>query len=258
MRIRQANVTSKFFREAFKNKFNLGDYMNTRRPVVFFGCYAKNLPQVFTHEGLCVIVWAGSDSMHLSNNTYLVRRFLAKKNIKHIALSNFISADLKAVGIEHKILPIIPFDNSDFKPVPLGNKIYIYQSHINPKLYGSEIIEKVKRNFPKIEFITCYAQPPDSIPRCSIKKIYEKCALGLRLTPHDGMSNTVIEMGLMGRKCIWNGNSPNAIPWKYVIDICENIEKELSRAGQLDNELAAKVNEFINIDNNWLKTEFYE
>lgn len=258
MRIRQANVTSRFFRDAFKNKFNLGNYVNTNRPVIFFGCYQKNYPYVFSHNGLCVIIWAGSDSMHLANNPYLARRFKSKTNIKHIAISNFISDDLTKAGIEHRVIPIVPFDNYDLRPAPLGNGIYFYSSHINPEFYGSEIVEKIKRNFPNNKFYTCYAKPPDCIPRAEIKKIYEKCAIGLRLTPHDGLSNTVIEMGLMGRKCIWNGKSPNAIPWKYVIDICENIEKELKRVGQTDLVMAEKVRKFLCINHDFLTTEFYE
>lgn len=258
MLIRQANVTSKFFREAFLLKFNLLPYLSRYEPVIFFGCYRKNFEQVFKHKGLCVIIWAGSDSLNLIREPALVNILKKKPNIRHIAISSFISHDLTLVGLPHKVIPIIPFDNSDFKPVKLGNKVYVYSAHLKPEVYNYSLAKKIMRNMPDVEFITCHAKPPQSVPRAQIKNVYKECGLGLRLTEHDGMSNTVIELGLMGRKCIWNGNAPNAIPWKNIIDVCQTIRTELAKPKIIDYDTADQVKSFISINNKFLNTEFYE
>ena len=50
--------------------------------------------------------------------------------------------------------------------------------------------------------------------------------MGLRLTNIDGLPNTVLEMGLMGRHCIHNGNTPNSLNYKSVEDIINHINNE--------------------------------
>jgi len=258
MRITQANVTAKFFRDSFMAKFGMTQYVSRKHPVIFFGCYRKNFDAVFRHRALCVIIWAGSDSLNLLREPAIVDAFKRKRNIKHISISNFISSDLARVGLPYIYLPIVPFDNSSFKPVPLGTKVYVYSAHLKPELYGASLVKKVISNFPGIDFITLHAQPPASVSRDKIHTIYAQCACALRLTEHDGLSNTVIEMGLMGRRCIWNGIAPNSIPWKNIIDICYKLENELKRPKTIDLALAEKVRKFIDIDTKFLNTEFYE
>ena len=94
-------------------------------------------------------------------------------------------------------------------------------------------------------------------------ELYKKCFIGLRFTSHDGLSNTVCEMGAMGRKMINNGDTPNCIPYdlnnidKIVDDINQEYERsrgDLFRASVISNQ----VNEFLNIGDDFLNTEFYE
>lgn len=63
-----------------------------------------------------------------------------------------------------------------------------------------------------------------------VKKLYEKCFIGLRLTKHDGNSNTVQELGLHGIKCCYNGdpNNPSVIEWNSADDVIKSIKKKLN------------------------------
>jgi hypothetical protein len=68
-----------------------------------------------------------------------------------------------------------------------------------------------------------------------LKNIYKRCFLNLRLTTFDGTPHTNVEMGLMGRRSIFNGTLPHSIGWSGVDDICQNIMKEY-KLRQLPNK----------------------
>jgi len=223
------------FREKFLNKYSLKNYSLKRRssrrtPVVFFGGYPKkqNIDILFRHKGLAVLVWCGSDSLRAlePKNLWFVKELKKHKNIKHIAMSSFNSVDLKKIKIPHIILPICPAEISLFDSKILGDKLYFYSSHRAGNFYGEPIVDEIKVKFPDINIIKTYASPPNNFDYSEMPALYEQTFLGLRLAKHDGLPNTVIELGLMGRKCIWNGNLPNAINWKNKQDIFDIINEE--------------------------------
>ncbi len=77
-----------------------------------------------------------------------------------------------------------------------------------------------------------------SVPYEEIPSIYKQCFLGIRLTQQDGNANTVQEMGLMGIKCVHNGEFPNAINWFNLNDIIKIINEEKKKIGKKDENLA--------------------
>jgi hypothetical protein len=78
--------------------------------------------------------------------------------------------------------------------------------------------------------------------------VYSQCFLNLRLTPHDGCPNTNIEMGLMGRRSIYNGDLPASIPWTSVDDICQNIMLEYSLREFSNNQVSKIYHTFVNYE----------
>ena len=87
--------------------------------------------------------------------------------------------------------------------------------------------------------------------------MYRRCFIGMRLTEHDGLAHTVTELGLMGRRCVWNGGSPNAIPYKNVDDVVVAIEAE--RECLPDPEMVAEeMRAYLDIGTDWLDTEWYD
>ena len=55
------------------------------------------------------------------------------------------------------------------------------------------------------------------IPYEKMSETYAQCFVGLRLVPHDGLGSTVQELGLMGIKCVHNGNSPSALNYEKLM-----------------------------------------
>jgi len=97
-----------------------------------------------------------------------------------------------------------------------------------------------------------------TFPIWQMPDIYKKCFIGLRLTPHDGLPQTVLEMGMMGRKCVWNGDFPGCYQWENDHNIIDAVYKERENIGKTNHKLIEDINNYMEQGNNWLNTEYYE
>lgn len=257
MRIRQS-ICLKNFEANFRKKYGLISYSKFDEPLIIFGLFHQPLiNHIAKRKAMTIIVWIGSDAMYMRQGKLLnYTSILRLPNIKHIAISKWIVEDLSAKGVPHIFIPITHVPENNFQPTPLGNKVYFYGNSKRPTLYGQDILEEVKKKLPDYKFIetTDYYDRPYS----EMEKIYNDCFIGLRPTRHDGQPTTVIELGYMGRRCIHNGNAPNAIHWENVDDIVESIKKETVKIGTIDYKLAEQVRKYTSIGDNWLNTEFYK
>jgi len=257
MRINQVFVSSVVgsFRNRVYNKYNLSKYFDKNKPAIFFGCYPKNIRIILAHNSLAVVVWRGSDGYRLKKGNKLYTEIFRRKNIKHIVISSFLEEDLRKWEVPFISLPICHVPLNQFHHVKLGNKIYIYNYKRRCDLYGQKIIDSVLASLPEIEFLPTF-WGKHSLE--DMQSIYKQCFIGLRPIKHDGLSNTVIELGLTGRRCIYNGSLPNAIHWKSVDDIVSSIREEYKKIGTKNESVAKEVLDYITISDNWLYTEFYE
>jgi hypothetical protein len=212
------------------------------------------------HRSLAVIVWAGSDSLYClrPENDQFVKAIKRADHMRHIAISKYISDDLNQLGIKHELLPVTQVTHQMFHPKPLGTKVFFYDSHTKSAFYGTPTVRKILNEFPDLNYLTGFSHGQGHVPYTEMPKVYEECFLGLRLTPHDGLPNTVIELGLMGRKCVCNHSIPNCIPWKNEQDVIDAIVSERKRIGQTDEKTANAVRDYINIGEQWLDTDYYE
>ncbi len=269
MRIEQARVSAAIggFRAQFLRKYSLRDYHDPNAPAVFFGCYYYNgldIPAVLKHNSLAVIIWAGSDSIRIVNDAFRAKTFaklLRKKNTYSVAISKHVSDDLSRAKVPHVYLPVCPTVFKLFRPEPYGDCVYTYSSHLYGWKYGVKHIAKIKERLPDLKFLTGHATAPAHWSLADMPKLYAQCFMGLRIVPHDGLSNTVIELGLMGRRCIWNGWLSNAIPYQKVDDIVRSIIRERKRTRDVKERLQYKVARHVKHDlelpPDWLSTEFY-
>jgi len=231
----------------FLGKFNLKAYHSREETCVFFGCYKGrgDVMKIANHKALAVICWRGTDILGMTKDD--IRR-LRKDNIKHIAISDYIAKDLDKHGFKYKRFPITA-TRLKFNPVPLGDSVYTYIDKRRPLDYGMDIIEKLQDRYNIII--------GGDYPKQKMPEVYKHCCIGLRLTRHDGLPNTVIEMGLMGRKCVWNGRLPNAMEYKSIGDIINAIETERKKSGIVQFDVARKVFDYLVIGNEWLNENNY-
>jgi len=259
MRITQAYITPclRKFEQRYWNKYKLQPYLNSNEPALFFGCFSNaTMHKLTKHNSTAVVVWAGSDAASLRNKKW-ASFFQGNKKVFHIAKSEDIENDLRLAGLMYKAVPVNAVNPDLFRPVALGQSIYSYGEVQKPEVYGGALICNIANECSSTSFITANSSSGD-FAYSEMANLYSKCFLGLRLTKHDGLSNTVIELGLMGRRCVHNNSKlPNAIPWKTHSDIVQAIQIEQQKIGTTDYVIADKMNAFLKISDNWLQTDFY-
>lgn len=179
-------------------------------------------------------------------------------SLYHLAISRFIAQDLEQHQITYLRRNISHSDPAAFSPAPLGSKVYVYggpKSGARAEFYGLDRLPDIREHLPEVTFVVGHTSPPTH-PHDQMPKVYLDCLIGLRLTPHDGCSNTVVELGLMGRRCVWNGDLPNAIPWKTTNDIVSAIRNELPLRGLINEDLGAQTRSALS-NRDWLYSETY-
>lgn len=242
------STSNEFFNQKIKFRYKLVDYYNKKKPAIFWGMYRdEDVLALENHENSSIVVWRGSDAMDCKK---YVNRLKKIKNVKHISISSFIKNSLNDNGIKSELIPIRPTDNiKNLKKK--GNKIYFYYGKDTEKawnFYGGDIINEIKKAIPyEIVLAT-----KDTYNEDELQKIYEECFLGLRLTKHDGIANTVCELGLMGRNCIHNGDIPNSIKYNSIDDIIKIIHNEYQNRDQDNSYIVDNVYKYLDIGENWL------
>ncbi|XWV24942.1 hypothetical protein QJ856_gp0839 [Tupanvirus deep ocean] len=284
--IKQIYVSERL-REAFQydllQTHKLEIYNNDYEPAIFYGIWSKNdLDTLKRNKSLKVIIWTGGDINHNIERTeesinvvlHNVNTIKKLDKIKHISISTFISKSLTELNLSFKEVPFMGIDFDMYKPVKKGKSIYIYTVVGTGRYYGSHFYDKLIKKYKDINFIfACWKNSEEYIKKNNYKnphpikyydkkelveKIYPQCFLGLRLTVHDGLSATVQELGLMGIKCIHNGNGPNNLNYKTFDDICRHIDNERKTIGLCDYELSEKVKKYLTIDPKFFTTDFHK
>jgi len=237
------------FKTAFFEKFELQEHGRSAHPCVMFGMYNVFDWHFFQmHRYPMIVVWCGNDSKKIT--PLRQRMLLAKRRVKHIATSKIISLDLEAMSIPHEVVPVSPAV-IDIEPCERGESIYCYYGmETKKKFYGVPLAEQVeKRTGMKVIYAA-----HDTYTRAQLMDVYKECFIGLRLTPRDGVSVTAVELGMMGRRVIFNGDTPSAIPWKGIDDICQSVQKEYDKRHKDDTkEVSRQVKNYLDIGTEWLK-----
>ena len=232
----------------------LSDYIDPKKPTFFYGLYRKDIELMEKHKSLLVLIWRGSDIFqpgHLDS----VKK--TKTNVKHVAISSFICKDLDEVGIKYTYLPLVGRPVFDIKPKPLGSEIYIYLPKTRHDFFNADIVKQIKK---KCKYKINIATNINHYSRKELLKVYERCFCGLRLSNHDGLPNQVIEMGLMGRRCIHNGELPGSIKWdkNNVDEIVDNINNEAKNIVNINKCLYKDMKKFIYVGKEWLYLDYWK
>jgi len=286
MRLEVVTGMSKdFFQPNLRKKFDLEQYnprTDLNRPLLVFGCGAPALKKlVMSHQGFCVILWTGSDTLKLhafppflefcKNNT---------SRVFHMTYSHWCKVDLDHWGIPYTERLIVPTDITKFNfEKQTDGDIYHYGNKNRIWYYGTTMVEKIEERWlkdtqkPGFSYATFWSYSPEEL-----YQVYTEALLGVRLTEHDGIAGSVIEMGLMGRRTIYNGDHPSAIHYspnpytKYTPEVAERwvyqdetiinrvmelIVDELTNRPQPDKLLAEEMKEYVHDDLKWLDTKYY-
>jgi len=269
MRIKQLYTSPgvQTFGDRLRKKYNLREYNDKNSPAIFYGAFSASPPKILAHKSLAVVLWAGTDVLRLLKafqesdwgQTKKYKLIASRKNIHHICRSAQLQRDFDSIGLKYHFVRVSPVLPEYFQVTSLGREIYCYGYDRKPEKYGGELIEKLKTDFPYITFRSHCLEHETYRTYSQMQEVYNRCFIALRLTAHDGLPNTVLEMGLCGRKCVFNGDLPNALPYKNYKDIKKHVFSEYNKVGGPgDTAVSVKIRDLLNISEDWLDTEFYE
>lgn len=236
----------------FKSKYGLSDYSDPLSPLVIFGMYREeDLKEFLSHIGPLTLVWQGMDAKELQWGDQI-----KGKECQHYAISSWIQKSLNDYGIVSTYAPISATQGKA-NNIPRGNSIYFYTSRLSKEsaeYYGEPLADEVQRRTGLNLIKATY----DLYTKNQLRSIYQECFINLRLTSYDGCPNGNLEMGLLGRKSVFNGDIPGSIRWRNIDEICNAVKEEYYRRGEDNQHIADLTDIYINSTNNIFKNENHE
>ena len=214
--------TITFFEKMLRNKFNFENYISVDEPTLFFGIYRHNdFKALERYKGIKVVWFAGTDALMMLDSFRKGNIDVGKyfKDVIVIAESKWIERDLDEMGIKYKSISIFIDGLYNWRAEPLGDSLYWYGGR-NSK-YGKKYFNYIQKAIPDLNIIV---HDQKDIPHNQMAEVYKQCFAGIRPIDHDGLSQTVGEMGLMGRISIWNGGGPMSVPYEDVEGIVSAIK----------------------------------
>lgn len=229
----------------FHSKYNLTEYTDLNSPLVMFGMYdADDLTVYSQHLGPVTLVWQGMDAKDLNGKVEIIKN----RDAQHYAISDWITQSLNKYDIVSTYAPISA-TKGKANPIPRGNSVYFYTSRLSQEssdYYGEYMIDEViKRTGLKV-YVAAY----DTYTKEELQDVYRDCFINLRLTTYDGCPNTNLEMGLLGRRSVFNGNIPCSIKWNGLDDVINAVMTEFYRRRESNRDVAELTEIFVNSTNN--------
>lgn len=252
VKVKQIRVSRnvKFFADRMMQKYSLVPYTDQSEPLVMYGIYNEDDYKVYQdHKAPMIILWRGTDAKILTEKKAQI--ILSRSDCRHYAGSRIVKQSLEKWGIHPEIKPISP--TPILKPVPRGNSVYCYICSRNPLMSTKYKYDLLKRIADKLPYKFIFTEQKNHTFE-RLQEVYRQCFVGVRLLDHDGMSNTILEMGMMGRRTISNSGLPHAISWKGIKDIQVSINREYKNRKRPDWKIIGKdYQNLINIGDSWLE-----
>ena len=194
-----------------RQKFKLNGYVYDKAPTMFYGVYTQNdVNRILNHSGPALVVWCGNDS----SRAHLVEQVPEEDSITCWAKSESVQERLFAAGRKNVLVVPISGVEPTVKMLLPGKQVYTYG---DGAIYRGDVIKLLRDQLPPREVIWV---PKPTLPQHMIFRYYERCYAGIRLTKEDGLSNTVLEMTLMGRPCVTLQN----LPYSYMLQSEPNVD----------------------------------
>lgn len=227
-----------FFAKGFRERWGLSEYYDKGAPALFVGMYfTADIELLNNHKGPKKVLFGGADipnARRLNASVKIVANQYTGELIR-----NYCSNPLEIAQVAFK-------DYSAYQPVPLGDKIYCYQSSDNEgnrKKYRYDLLQQVISHFGKEKVIVGYHGHSEE----EMREIYRQCFINLQFNPQAGFTSA-LEMAHMGRRSISNHPTPFSLPFNYFSDIVKAIEK-ISPSPDL---VSAAARKFLTQDKSWL------
>jgi hypothetical protein len=164
-----------------------------------------------------LIVWIGSDVPR--HATYVSKT--AATRAWHWTVAPWLQREIAEAGIAAEVIPLTPPPiPAAAPPLPEEFSVLAYTADGRSDLYGLDFTLELARKRPDIPFVLLGATPSDSFPENirairsvdDIRAILRGTTVYVRPTPHDGLSNLVLETLAHGRYVLWTFPFPSVEP----------------------------------------------
>ena len=223
----------------YRKKYKLKPYYDSVKPCAFIGMYRDvDFNRFIKHRSDRILIFAGSDALNLNPDWV---EPIKKRATVIYSISQYVYDTLQSYGIDSVIKRYSATIATQWKNSPMGDSIYWYYGIGAETFYGSELIEQIEQQID-IPIIKAHL---GSFTKKQLHDIYSQCFINLRLTPHDGCPNSNLQMGLMGRKSIYNGDLPYSLKWDSVDDIVAHIKREYRNRNKPNHQISSEFFTFV-------------
>lgn len=225
-----------FFEPGFRANYSLGVY-GGRGPVAQFGMYfMEDYMFVLSRKDPVVVMWCGNDARRTTMFPFMFDKLLAFGDARHVAGSPQVAGELAKVGITAEVVPFTPSLHMAGPALPLDPRhAYHYGSRDD---YNRGVAEEAC----KLAGIPLVVADHGTYGPADLLEVYRGTLMGLRLTEHDGLPTTVVDLGLLGRRSVFNGDLPHVAKWTDAKSVAmalemeagDPVDPEVVRAGWLE------------------------
>lgn len=204
--------------------------------------------------------WIGSDVLNAITGEvgYLGHSFIDH----HFVCYEPLKTELQSIGIETTVLPIVPFNvNLTLGKMPDTHAVMIYMPENRLEHYGYSELCYVFEQFPDLPFhivansgggaifekyrnVTAHGWLDEN----AMEELYEKVSIVLRFIKHDGLSMSVIEGLIKGKKVIWNNQYHGVIYAESREAVCTELREILKTPPYLDTNVSNYVKNELSKD----------
>lgn len=239
------------FKKGIIDRWSFSRYTDNTKPVVFFGVYSDlDVRVIKSHKGKKIIFFMGNDINHYGH------LWKDDPSAIHVSYGPF-KKKLEDLGVKvyNHVTPIK--DYSYWKPVPLGDKIYVYGGYRGNRrdhYRWNEVVEPLIEEFGD-RIIWTHGKTEQQLK----DDYYSKCFAYVKPNPIGG-STAMWEMGHMGIRTFTQEhedvNSDNIVNYSDLDDLKDKLKSEMERIGQVRNDVAEATKNTFN-GKEWLSYEYY-
>jgi hypothetical protein len=255
MQIKQVYFSQsvKFFEKKFLERWGLEPYHDNTKPALFKGVYRPgDVSAINNHKGFKVVWHTGRARPHIMNvnpKDVIVR--LCPISISDRKHNPTPYNEHYFNGFKTKYANFPLKDWSDYKPVPLGGKVYCYLGNERAKdIMGFKEIDALSKKID-FEIIIGYRDDHDFI--WVRDNHYRDSFINIKPSITGGYASAT-EMAYMGRYTISNGWSPFCLPYKSIDEMAEIVKRESKHIGELRDSV---VGGYYDTGDEWMDVDFW-
>lgn len=199
--------------------------------------------------------WIGTDVYNCINGSKTNYEY--QLNVTHLSGSKLLHDELKNIGIESIIIPIIPFSmDLSIMEMPNTHRILNYIPQGKEEFYAADIVVNLaNRNkniifdvvgtekFEKIKIIPENIYFHGRVSNTAMNKIYKNITILFRFPKHDGLSMMVIEALAKGKYIIYKYKHPYV--YTPTSSNIEDIDQTLKKILKLKPEINYRGHDYV-------------